>query len=424
MLFSSQRDKEIKKISHEGCVYVFSVMLAGKTLEDLRQQALVRLQSIVAVPGFRQGKAPLNIIERQFPSMIKDEIIDIAGKSLLAEIIKNERLTPVVTPVLKTPKYEEKKFLSFEIQLECSPAFDAKGYDNINVTKKMRKIADPDVENYLHRLREYNSYLKPADEGHVVGGNHFVLVDYEAHENGAVISEAGAKGELVDMSSPQTIAGLSQAILGAGKGDTREFDSEFSGRNLHFKVNVLEIKEKVIPELDSNFLKETGAVNLEELQKKIREMLENSEKEKAEKEVISQIEDSLIKNNPFILPPSLVREETKELFEILKKRVSTKEEVKEDVVLEKLKPLAERNLRIAYLLRRIAEKEKIEATEEELNAEMEKSLAGLETEEEKQKLKELFRNRREYILASIAEIKTMNFIKSKALIKEEVSSKD
>ena len=105
----------------------------------------------------------------------------------------------------------------------------------------------------------------------------------------------------------------------------------------------------------------------------------------------------------------------------MKKRVSPDEEIHEDAFMARLKPVAERNLSLAYLLHNIAKKEAITATETELNAELDKVLARLNTEEEKKKARALFENRKEYIMSSIVENKTMDFVKSKAVIKEEHS---
>jgi len=249
--------------------------------------------------------------------------------------------------------------------------------------------------------------------------NHFVIVNYESYENGVKVADGDVNGEIVDMSSPQTIAGLADHILGAKKGEAREFESSFGEKKMSFKVTVVEIKQKVVPAIDDNFLKEAGVKTVEELRENVRKLLERGETEKTEKEVMTQIEDALIKSNPMQLPPTLVREEAHELFEILKKRVNPDEEIHEDAFMERLKPVAERNLSLTYLLHNIAKKESVTATEAELAAELDKVVARLNTEEEKKKARELFEKRKDYIMSSIVENKTMDLVKSKAVIKEE-----
>lgn len=412
------KDK-IKKIKQEGCINVFAVDVDAKALAEASQEALVRLQSVVSLPGFRVGKVPLTMIKDQFPSMVKDEVLDIAAKSALPEILKDSKLNPVVAPLLMNVKYEAAKALYFEIQFECAPTIEPKGYEKIAATRQAHKITDAEVDKYINQVREYNAYLRPGAEGEAASKNHFVIVDYDTFENGAPVADGAVKGEIVDLSSPQTIAGLAEAVLGAKKGESREFDAPFGDRKMHFKVTLREIKQKVVPELDENFLKEAGVKTVEELKANVRKLLEQGSSEKTEKDMLGQIEDALIKNNPLTLPPTLVKEETQELLELFKKRAPAEQHMPDEALLERLKPVAERNLSLTYILHHIAKKEKIEATDAELDAELEKVMARLNTEEEKAKGRELFEKRKEYIRASMVENKTMDLVKGKAIIKEE-----
>ncbi|MBI4352266.1 MAG: trigger factor [Elusimicrobia bacterium] len=410
---------KIKKIKQEGCVHVFGVNLDSRALAEASQEALVRLQSVVSLPGFRVGKVPLTMIKDQFPSMVKDEVLDIAAKSSLPEILKGARLNPVVAPLLKNVSYEPAKALYFELQFECSPSIEPKGYEKIAAIRKVHKITDAEVDKYINQVREYNAYLKPGAEGEAAAKNHFVIVDYDTFENGVPVADGAVKGEIVDLSSPQTIAGLAEAVIGAKKGETREFDAPFGDKKMHFKVTVTEIKQKVVPELDENFLKEAGVKTAEELKANVRRLLEQGSSEKTEKDMLGQLEEALLKNNPLSLPPTLVKEETQELLELFKKRAPAEQHLPDESLLERLRPVAERNLSLTYILHHIAKKEKIEAADSELDAELEKVMARLNTEEEKTKGRELFEKRREYIRASMVENKTMNLVKERAVIKEE-----
>ena len=414
------RDR-IKKIKQEGCVHTFAVNVDSSELAEATGAALVRLQAVVSLPGFRVGKVPLAMIKGQFPSMVKDEVVEIAAKSAVTDILKNNKLTPVVSPELSNLRYDPDKTLYFEVRFECNPQIEPRGYEKISAIRKIHKVTDEDVEKYLKQVREYNAYLKPVPDGEGARSEHFVIVDYETFENGAKVEGGSVKGEIVDMASPQTIAGLAEAVSGAKKGETREFDAPFGDKKMHFSVTVSEIKQKIVPEIDGNFLKEAGAATVEELKANVRKLLEKTEAEKSEKDLLSQLEDALIKTNPMQLPPTLVSQETHELFELMKKRMPAEDgNFREEAFLEKLRPVAERNLSLTFLLHHIAGKEKISAGDAELNAELDKVLSRLNSDEEKNRARELFKNRREYILASIVENRTMDMVKSKAVIKEEV----
>jgi len=421
-MFNIGSNKQYKKIKEDGCVIIYQVNIDEKDIPEIENNALLKVQAVVTLPGFRVGKVPLHMIKQQFPTMIKDEVLDISAKNILNKIVEEEKIFPVVTPLIKDVEYIPSKKISFQIILEVNPKFEPQKYEKIKVTRKIHNVNEDDINKHLNQLREYNAYLINVDDSVVVDKNHYVIVDYEIYENGNKIENVDVKGEIIDMSSPHNIAGIVDAIYGAKKGEEKEFETDFDGKKMKFKVKINEIKKKVVPEMDENFLKNLGVNNIEELKASVRKILEAQEIEKTERDVIKQIEDSLIKDNKIPLPPTIVNEEIKELFEIFKKRANIPNPESLDIkdYLSTLKPIAERNLTITYLLHNIAKKENIKATEEDFQKEMDKVIASLKNEEEIKKAKEVFENKRDYIMASILENKTFDFIKSKAEIKDEI----
>ncbi len=415
---------KIKRTSKEGCVHTYIVSIKGNDFNTVEQQALVRLQASVSLPGFRTGKVPVSMIKEQFPKPVQDEIVDTAAKASIGDMLKIDNIKPVVAPLIKNVKFEAGESVEIEVQFECVPEFEVKGYEGIKVTKKIHKVTDADIDDYIKRIRDYNAYLKPVEgDSVVVDKSHYVIFDYEAFEDGKKLEENSAKGELIEVANPGTvqIPGLVDNIMGAKKGETREFDSTAGGRKLHFKVAINEIKVKVSPEIDEKFLKEAGVKTMEELNANIRKMLERSEADKTAKDFATQIEEELLKKNTLELPPTLIKQETQDLIAMFKKRMGdTQGKVKDETLVEKLKPMAERNLRIAYILHNIGEKEKIEITEKDLEAELERALASVQTDKEKEQIKEVFKKRKEYITATLRENKTMEFVKNKASVTEEV----
>ncbi len=414
-------NKKYKKIKEEDCLVVFEGFLDEKETVEAEANAVMKLQSAVSLSGFRQGKVPPQMIKQQFPSMVKEEAIDIAARSVLNAVVAQEKIYPVVPPRVSDVSYEPGKKISLRLTLEINPRFEPQKYEKIKVTKKIKKVTDADVDNYIKGIREYNAYLKSVDENSVVGPSHYVIVDYEVFENGVKVENGDVKGEIVDMSAPQGIAGMTQAIAGAKKGEIRTFETEFDGKKMKFSVTVNEIKEKVVPEIDENFLSAAGVKTQDELRENVRKILQSEADINSERDVIKQIEDSLIKDNKIPLPPTVVEQEMAELFEIFKKKANIQDPEKLNIkdYDSSLRPIAERNLRITYLLHNIAKKENITAGDEDFNREVERAVASLKTQEEKDKAAEMFKNRKDYVLSSIVENKTFEFIKSKAEIKEE-----
>jgi len=419
---SNIKPLESKKLGD--CVKVYSVELDKALMENATQTALVRIQSTASYPGFRTGKVPLSMVRTQFQPYVREEVIELAVKTALPKVIDTYKLNPVVQPVLKNVKYEEEKSLYFELQIEIPPVIEPKSYTDIPVDKKVTEIKDKDIEDYINKVREYNAYLKPAKEDAAVSNKNFVMCNYETWENGAKIEGGEVKSEVIDMSAKkQPVAGIAEALKGAKRGETREFEAPIDGKDgkkVLFKVTVTEIKDKIVPPVDENFLKEAGVKTEEELRSNVKKMLEQRAGEETEKEVVRQIEDMLIKKNPLPLPPTLVREEAKELLSTYSKQLPEEAlKGKEEELIEKMKPLAERNLTVSYIFHYIAKKENLQVTEAELQGELDKVLVQMKSETEKNKARELFRQRRDYIAASMLENKTISFLKDKASIKEK-----
>lgn len=408
-----------RKEKEEGCVRIYDVSFSSNDYTSIENEALKEVQKAAIYPGFRKGKVPFEILKEHFHEAVNEEIRHISLHKAVEDIMDKENLIPVVTPSAYDIKHDpNSKKISFKLYFELVPSFEPKGYTDFEVVKRIKKITDKDVENHIEQIRQYNSYLKPTEEP--VSNDKFILVDYEIYEDGKKIDEV--KNELIDMSSPQSIIGFEEAVTGARKGERREFETEFEGKKLKFVVDIKEVKIKVIPEMDETMIKQLGAENLDDLKKQIKEILENDEKIKAERNLVEQIENKLIENNTFALPPTLVKQEIEELFEIAKKRANIPKDHELDISKyeDKLKPIAERNLKIAYILHAISKKENIRATEEDFLKELDKVISNLKSEDEIIKAKELFNSRKSYIMATITENKTMEFIKSKIKIREEI----
>lgn len=414
--------KSIKETQNKDCVHLFTVALNETQTKNLCQDAVIRLQAVVKLPGFRAGKVPLSMVKNHFADMVRDEAVEMAAKAALPEIFKqNKELNPVVQPLLRDVKYEEDKKISFEIQVETAPVFEPKDYKKIKANRKAVNITEKDVAAYISQVQEYNAYLKPVKEGTAVAKNHYIIVDYSCWENGKMVAGSEIKGDIVDMNNPQTIIGLPEAVTGAKKGETKEFISKLGDKEMQYKVTVSEIKEKVVPALDEEFFKSAGVKDEKELKENVHKMLENQQNEAADKELVEQIEDTLIKNNSFALPPTLVEQEAADLLEVYKKRLRGAN-VDESKMIEKLRPVAVRNLSLTYILHYIAKQEKINATDDDLKAELDKALASLKTENEKANARKLFEERKEYIRSSMVENKVISFIRENAEIKEVKAS--
>jgi len=418
-LFSTADKLKFKKVKEEDCVVTFSVEVPFQEYNDQTQTLLVRFQQRAKVPGFRPGKAPLDMIKKQFSGHMKEEAFDALIRKHVPEAMKELNIQPVAVPSVEDVAYEEGKPIKFQVRAEVMPAFSPKDYTKIKVTRKNYPVSHDELKKRIDDLREANARLdKAGDEA--VTKSHYVVINYEGYQDGKPMPKAKGENELVDMSSDQTLEGLPEALVGMKRGETKDVPVKLGGKDTILKTTVTEIKSKILPPLDAEFAKDMGFETVADLEAKLKSVMEDENKHKTEREVSQQIEEALIKSNKIPLPPSVVQAQLEHMLGRLKNQLGLKElsEAQLTDIKPKMLPRAEDEVRISYLLPAIAEREKIKALDEDFKIELEKNLEAAENEAKKTELKTMFDERKDSILAMIRDRKTLAFIREKAVITE------
>lgn len=409
-----------RKVREDGCTLVLSIEIPAEKLKAPIEEAFTRIQQRAAVPGFRQGKAPLDVVKKKFAEDAKSLAVDQVIRDVLPSVLEEQKVNPISMPIVHDLEFAEAKPLKFQVSLEVPPKVEAKDYKKIPLTRKGGKVTDQMVADNLEDLRQRNARLT-AVLTETVEKDHFVLVDYEGTLLGKPMEGAKGADEWVDMAAPQTVAGLTDGILGAKRGETRDFPvSMQGGEKATFKVTVKDIKKKALPNLDDELAKDLGFATLEEVRGKLREMLEKSETTKSEKDLERQIEEHLLKANPIPVPPSLVESELKHLTERVKQSFGMEQisDAEAEDLRKRLLPEAENAVRLGYLLKSVADKEKVEVVDADLEAEKKKSIEAAPNDEEKGKVDEFFAKHKREIGNFILEKKVWKLLKDSAKIKE------
>jgi trigger factor len=418
---STKSDKaKFKKLKEEGCVVTLSIEIPPQEVTDMTQTSLVRLQNRARIPGFRAGKAPLDIVKQHFTGHAKEEALDGLIRKHVPLAIEELKLRVVETPSVEDVKWKEGEPLTLQIRVEVAPTPTAKDYAKIPVTRKPVAADAKALDKRLEDLRESHARLEASKEA-MVGAKHFAVIDYAASRDGKPLPNAKGTSELVDMSAEQSVEGLTAGLLGMKRGETKNIVVKLGGKDANLAVTLTEIKEKLLPAVDAEFAKDLGFETLDELKAKLKEVLDREAKNESEADAVRQIEEALVKANAFPLPPSLVERQLEGMMERMQRQLAGAGQVSDTVMRDlrdKLKPKAEDEVRLAFVISAIAEKEKIEVSDADLNAELEAGLKDADTEEKKKDLREVFTKRKDQISHMIRERKTMTFLKDKAAYKD------
>ena len=400
--------------------------VAGET-----EKVYNEIQKNAQVPGFRVGKAPMEFIKKNYTVTAREKVIENLIQRALLPALQAKNVEPISYPRIEKVTFDFDKPFTFHVRAEKSPEFKVKDYKGIKVKKEISPVNDAKVKESLESLRERNARLVES-KAESVSADNYVLVDYEAYAEGKKVDDMTAKNQLIELSSPQIIAGFKEGLTGAKKDEEREIKVKFpeihpnkklANKEVIFKVKVRDIKEKHLPALDDEFAKDFGINTLVELETKVKESLEAEEKKRQDQEVEKQIVEHLLAANTFEVPESLVEEQLNYLInrsiDYFKRQGLPESAWQKNVEQwrEKYRQEAERNVRLSYIFTAVGEEEKVTVTGEDLMNELEnmkKANPGREEEVEK-----YFNENKQRIESHLKEEKIYHYIISQTKIKEE-----
>jgi len=365
----------------------YQLKIVGEPEEIKKEidQIAKEIRKTAKLPGFRPGKAPLNIIKRHFGDEIRDALIRTYLSRKIAEVLQKEGIQILTDPIIEDLKFNPETG-EFEVLLilETKPQIELKreDYAGIKVKKSARSVEDKDVERVIEGLRNQLAQWKETDREAKEGD--LVEIEYETEIEG---QEEVHKGSVaVVLGQKQLWPEVEKEVVGkrAGEegevefaaGEDKEIYGEAAGKKLKVRFKVKAVKEKELPEVNDEFAKRLGFENLEEMRKKIRDDLEIAEKTREQEEIEDQIIEELLKKVDVPVPPSLLDLELRAQAENQLRRLAQMgidiSQVSPQSVLEMVKPTAEKTVKVKLLLEKVADLEGIEVSDEDIDQEIQK----------------------------------------------------
>ena len=355
-----------------------------KTFEDVTR-GFMREASF---PGFRPGKAPREMVERKYGSEIRDEVKRKLISDSYKQAIDEQKVDVLGYPDIEEVQFERGKSLQFIAKVETPPEFELPEYKGIPVQREAQSVTEEDVVKALDALRQPRTTFQTVDRPLATGD--IAVVNYTGTCEGKSILEIAPtakglteqKGFWVEAGANAFIPGFADQLMGAKASDKRtvtvDFPADFvapqlAGKKGVYEVEVVEVKEKVLPAIDEEFAKSYGAESLEKLREGVRNDLQNELTFKQNRATRSQLIRSLLNRVKFELPESAVARETKNVvYDIVQENArrgitrETIEEQKEKIYTAAAQGARER-VTVAFILQKIAEKEDIKVSQEEVS---------------------------------------------------------
>ena len=419
------------------CKKLLRVEVDAKSVDEIFDSITKDYQKQAALPGFRPGKAPRDMVVKKYEADIKDE----AKRRLIGDnyrkALDEKKLHVIGYPDIEEIQFGRGQILQFAATIETAPEFQLPQYKGLTVKRETKSVTDEDVEHALGLLAQQHVKFETVARELKMGD--VAVVNYTGTCDGKPITETAptAKGLTeqknfwVDIAPNTFIAGFAEQLIGAKAGDKRtvnvDFPADFvtkelAGKKGVFEVEIVEVKEKVLPPVDDELAKKYGAENLEKLRAGVRVDLENELKHSQANAVRKQIIDALLVGANFELPETAVAHETKNVVYNIVQENSKRgvpreliEKQKEEIYTAAARSAKER-VKLAFLVQHIAEQEKIQVTQEEVLQRVQSLAAAYQIPPDKFVKDLQKRNGINELYDQIAHEKVLNFLEINAKI--------
>ena len=291
------------------------VEVAAPDVDTALAKAYRKVVKQINLPGFRKGKVPRRILESRFgPEILHEDALELLVPDAYEAALKEADLDPINNPEFDLVQIEESKPLLFNAIIEVLPPVELGEYRGLEVEQEKAEVDDIQIDHHLFMLREQNARLVPREEGPVKEGD-LVQIDFKGYVDGELFEGGEAEDYSLEIGSRSFIPGFEDQLIGAVQDETKEIKVTFpdnyrkediAGKEATFEVIVKQIKEKQLPELDDDFVKEVSEFEtLEEMKADLKEkLLKNAEeqsKAKLEEELIEKVSAAAKVEPPKIL---------------------------------------------------------------------------------------------------------------------------
>ncbi|MFA5111260.1 MAG: trigger factor [Desulfobaccales bacterium] len=359
------------------------VVPSAEVTEEV-DRAYRQLGKRAKVKGFRPGKVPRSILEMYYHKEIEQEVSDALVRRSLGEVLKDKALEPVnLSWPEPLPTVAAGQDFRYSVELEVPPEFTAHDYLGLKLHAPEVEVTDEDIDQRLEEIRQHNALLKPPAEDRGIIPGDFVVLDYQAYFAGQPVEGGKSESTYVEVGSGKFSAEFESNLVGLKAGAEARFavslpddfaNPLLAGKVVDFQVKIHEVKEKVVSELDDSFAQNLGGnfQTIADLRMAVREDIINGKERERKAYLENQVADQLLASHQFETPPSLVSQEQESMLRDQMERYGQMgmDMANMDVtkMMEVLKPMAERRVRVKLMLARISEQEGLTVDDAELES--------------------------------------------------------
>lgn len=376
----------------EGNQGVLSVTVPAKKVDQAIDQAFKKVVKQVNIPGFRKGKVPRQIFEQRFGvEALYQDAVDILLPEAYGEAIEETGIKPVDQPEIEVNQIEKGKDLKFDATVTVQPEVKLGEYKGLEIEKQNADLTDEELQEAIDHSLGHLAEMVIKEDGSVEEGDT-VNIDFDGYVDGEQFEGGQAEGYDLEIGSGMFIPGFEEQLVGLNTGDEKDVKvtfpeeyhaEELAGKEATFKVKINEIKYKNVPELDDEIANEldSDADNVEQYRENLRKRLSEEKKVNAENAEKEEAINKAVNNAEVDIPEAMINNELDRMMQEFAQRIQqsglnleTYFQISgqdESQLREQMKDDAEERVKTNLTLNAIANAEEVEATEEDIDKELE-----------------------------------------------------
>ena len=383
-------ERKVTKLEH--CHTEVTVNVDKDLWKKAQDKAFKKLAANITVPGFRKGKAPVNMVKSRVDQMrVFNEAINNVLNPVYTEVISEEKLQPMARPNFDVTKLSEDE-LEVKVTIVTRPEVELGKYQGYELGKGKVEVKDADIDNAIEELRKRNATIMPK-EGQAEKGD-IVVIDFDGSVDGVKFDGGKAENYELELGSHQFIEGFEDQLVGSSAGIEVDVKVKFpenypakeiAGKDAVFQVKVNEVKQKVLPELNDEFIKDlnySGVETVEQLRKNREEELLRQRENDAKREYLDKLVEEIKKVTKFDIADEILQDEAEGRKKDFENRLKsngldleqylTLTGTSQEDLNKQLKEEAEKGLQSFLVMSTVGEKEDIKVTNEDLDFELAK----------------------------------------------------
>ena len=416
-------------LKQENNTVTLKITVGSEAFENACKQAYNKNKGQFNIPGFRKGKATKAVIEKMYgEGVFFEDAIDIVFPEAYRNAVEELKLEVIDRPSLDIEEIGKGKDLVMVINVQVKPEVKLGEYKGLEVKEVSAEVTEEDVEAEIKKMQEQNARMVTVED-RPVSDKDSILLNFCGSVDGVEFEGGKAENYSLVVGSNTFIPGFEEQLIGMNAGDSKDVvvtfpedyhSEDLKGKEAVFAVEINEIKEKQLPQIDDEFVKDTTEFEtLEELKSDIRTKAAESKKKSAEDAMKNEVVEKLAENIEVEIPEVMVKNEVDNMLKDFENNLryqgmdlntyyqytGTSKEILED----QMKEDAEKRVRISLAVDAVSKSEGVEATEEDMEAEYKKMADIYKLEVEK--IKEIFQNSQdEAIKSTIVARKTVDLL--------------